>query len=584
MLGLKPRVLVSYYGVNTTRAEGVTDLLRTTGGVDGKLIVRDLGEGRGTGVKGLVEVEIGHDEDVSEVLTSVVHEIPPQVAAVFGIEVGWVEDGIVRGGWGGGEGREKEREDMMGRVGKVNCVKLMDLANMGTAARHFNGRLLEAVEKGGEGNITDSRVGMIISDAVRGKHEAWIVGVVEPGLGDARKTLKTLKVVDSWRAGCPVVPSHTDESLYYEAKDVGEKLRVEEFQAFELSVGGTGEGGGESYLEEYEGGYQSPGREGGEKGRSIDEEIIPDTFTPKTSTPRTPAQTRTFTPRSQGKATLFGEGHEVQSTLFKALEERQGENLSLEREVGALQSTVAALQFERDELKTKLKGALGSTLGQRDRGRLRKALGEVRDYEVYKGVMEQALRKLKEELEGTVKERDRLRGKVERMDGIGRRIKKECFEVKKANSRMSSELEMLLAEKLEAQSEARRYKEMHADVETRAKAAAREVGRLRVENRELGEEAGKAKRRLSRVIVESYKGGSPGKAGGSPMKAGVSSIPLDEEAPDRSPTRGVSAKEWREGLRKGVEGGGEGGKRQETNERLNRAQGNLNAARKIMFT
>ena len=60
---------------------------------------------------------------------------------------------------------------------------------------------------------------------------------------------------------------------------------------------------------------------------------------------------------------------------------------------------------------------------------------------------------------------------------------------------MSSELEMLLAEKLEAQSEARRYKEMHAEVETRAKAAAREVGRLRVENRELGEEAGKAKRR-----------------------------------------------------------------------------------------
>ncbi|GMH72062.1 hypothetical protein TrRE_jg4104, partial [Triparma retinervis] len=438
-LGLRSRVLISYYSISTTRSEGVTDLLRSTF-VDKSLIVRDRGDGRGAGVKGLVEIEIGPNDDVGDVLNSVSVASDPTVVTVFNVEVGWVRGAAV-GGVGGCEGgREGERDELEGKVGRASVVKLMDLDNMGTAGRGYNKRFMESLGRGDGGSITDSRVGMVVSDLIRGRHGGWVVGVVEPGLGEAAKTLKVLK----------------------------------------------------------------------------------------------------------------------------------GENLELEQEVGVLQKTVAELQFERDELKTRLKGVEGDNLGRKDRAKLRRALADVRDYEIYKGVMEQALGKLKKELEGTGRERDALRGRAERLEGMGRRLKKECFEIKKTNVRMEGELEMLLAEKLEAQEEARRYKEMYEEMEGRMKAAAKEVGRLRVENKGLGEEASKAKRRLSRVIVDNYKTeGSPGK--GSPGKA----------AAGVNPKRGVSAKEWRE-EKEGKKG--QVGKRQDTNESLNRAQGNLNAARRIMFT
>jgi len=268
--------------------------------------------------------------------------------------------------------------------------------------------------------------------------------------------------------------------LYYERREdkEGDLLKVEEFM-------------------DSPGGETVPSSMG---GRSPFPSSPPKT-TPYSMVPTSNGYSRRGTPSSpnrgngSGGVELFGEGRKVPGTLFKALEERQADNLELEGKVGNLQRTLQEVRFERDELKTRLEGREGTSLNKRDRARLRKALGEVRDYEVYKGVMEQALKKLKDALEESRREEERVKGRLERAEGRGRKGQKEMFELRKKVTRMEGELEMVLAEKLQCQEERDRLKVANGELEGRMKAAVKEVGRLRVENRNLTEEAGAAKRR-----------------------------------------------------------------------------------------
>jgi folate-binding Fe-S cluster repair protein YgfZ len=112
--------------------------------------------------------------------------------------------------------------------------------------------------------------------------------------------------------------------------------------------------------------------------------------------------------------------------LSLALEASRAECAALRIAHTHTHNALTETQAAYDSLLIQLKEE-GSMLSQRDRDRYKAALKDLRDYEIYKEVVEAAMEKLQRELENVVKENRDLRTSREQEERIGLKHKRFVF-------------------------------------------------------------------------------------------------------------------------------------------------------------
>ncbi|GMI39108.1 hypothetical protein TeGR_g7041, partial [Tetraparma gracilis] len=190
----------------------------------------------------------------------------------------------------------------------------------------------------------------------------------------------------------------------------------------------------------------------------------------------------------------------VPTTLLAALESKQLENQDLRSQVAALQQAAAEVQFEREELRARLRTE-GGGLKDKDRARLRKALAEVKDYEVYKDVMEQTFHRMKTDIEELTKDRDKFAARCEKLEGFFRREKSEGQQKGKKIASLEQKVEMLDIERRAAEGEYGKLDKEFVAAGKAQRAQAKELARAKAELQGKDRELQAAKERISKMAV-----------------------------------------------------------------------------------
>lgn len=219
----------------------------------------------------------------------------------------------------------------------------------------------------------------------------------------------------------------------------------------------------------------------------------------------------------------------------------------------------------------------GGALKTKDRAALRRALGEVKDYEVYKEVMEQTFHRMKSDISELTKDRDRYASKLERCETAFRKERSEVVKLKKTIGQLQVTVDQHKSEALNYSEQYGKAREENLETQRKFKIAARELLKLREKNAQQEAELEAAKRRISRIIVDKH--GEGGVVGGrkrnkSPVKGKSPSAKALVQAANR---KVMSPQKWAE------KDGSTRAKQNNTMDSLSRAEGSLNAARRIMF-
>jgi hypothetical protein len=361
--------------------------------------------------------------------------------------------------------------------------------------------------------LTQSRVGLLLTDGLLGRQALEVVTVLNPELEGVQAGGRLLSFFDSL-AGFISDAAANDDSNNDTIQDESFYSQVNESRVMDAD---------ELALSPSQQRIRSP---------------------PK----RVPANTSTNTPTSIVEAA-------VPKTLFKALEIKQEENIALQCKLDNMDKLLQELRFENDEYKTKFIDS-GGTLNNNDKKKLANALRQVRDYEVYKNVMESTFVKMKDDIENLVKDRDGYKKRMERAEAF---FRKEKGERGKVERKLRQVEEGLVEKGIELKSVGDSFGALEGEYDKLMKAhkaALKELGRMKVAVSERDDELKAAKSRISRMIVNHQKDKEEKKEAGE----------AEERVMQMST---VPPKKVFE--RRGVE------------ERLSRAQGSLEAARRIMY-
>jgi len=212
----------------------------------------------------------------------------------------------------------------------VTVVSLASLENVGALGREWLRSYRNTLATGTLEDLFGTRLGMLLYDGFKGVAKLCVCVVVDPGLEKAKESLATL------RLGAEMV-------------EFGERCR--KVQVEELGSHPTGDDDKDLAVQNYD-----------RNDPNVSTSSFYSTYHNDEVEPRSPQPPRP--PEST---------HAVPATLLAALESKQSENVALQEEIRVLQATVQEMQFEREEMVTRL-NVEGGGLSQKDRGRLRKAV------------------------------------------------------------------------------------------------------------------------------------------------------------------------------------------------------------------
>ena len=252
----------------------------------------------------------------------------------------------------------------------------------------------------------------------------------------------------------------------------------------------------------------------------------------------------------------------VPATLYRALEAKQARNAALSEEVLTLKVLIESLTSERLSLLERISEE-GGTLKARDRVLLRQALSDVKDYEVYKDVMDQTFTRMKSDVEALSEERDRAQGRAERLDAARRAASAALAAAKRVVTRLEAEAGASRAERDKERDGREVERREREEVDRKHKHALKEIVRLKTALGEREEDIVVLKGRAGRLAAGPaglHEHLGKGGAGG-----------VNTTATSRA---GASPKEWKNIHSSAAD---------TIQASLSRAEGNLNAARKIMF-
>lgn len=149
---------------------------------------------------------------------------------------------------------------------------------------------------------------------------------------------------------------------------------------------------------------------------------------------------------------------EQERFLSSALEQSQEEIKSLKANLDAAISRYETCQSAYDALVLQLREE-GSMLMKKDQERYRKALRDLRDYEIYKEVMEAAIVKVQSEFENVSKENKDIRAKLNSRDAILRKGTKDSIKNHKDLIEAKKRIESLENETKELKKQLRKAKQ-----------------------------------------------------------------------------------------------------------------------------
>ena len=574
----RSRAKVSWYGLCTTKREGITDFVANATSnsaelqqphINPNLILRDAGNGMGVTCNGVSELEIKSEDDVKN-FCSVVSEgtLDPTFCNVFTVTVEKVP--LMKKTISSADLEYLDNEVDVTPV-RLTFVTLQSTArNVSPVATKYKDSFVEtlrclargALPEGNSSYLSSSRLLMLLSDMLLGKSFGAVVAIVDPNLDEHGSSLKTFALVEEIVSAVSSVSGDDYDVVtncsaqHDECDDSDDVSYAYAAPAASSSFACLSESGTPTKMEELA---------ANDGGPSIDINDIASPL-PSSSSPR--AFPAPFTPE-EGDSGFVAD---VPHTLLKALETRQTENLELENKVGNLEQTVQELRYERDELKARVSGESGAALARKDRAKLRKALSELKEYDIYKGVMEQTFNRMKKDIEEISREREGYANKLEKLET---RLRKEIStnaQQRKAIVRLERSAEMHLSEKISAVEERDKLRVAHAEMSKKMKLAGREIAKLREGNARKDDELQAAKRRISRVIVDRK-------------------LEKDEAILSSSKNSDVVSKAGNRGKAAAASDVADASKnfilatnqRQNVRESLSRAEGNLNAARKIMM-
>ncbi|GMH77584.1 hypothetical protein TrST_g5716 [Triparma strigata] len=578
----KNRVTINWYSLHVTKGEGIVDMLKSSvaaGSLDisPDLIMKDCGSGRGVAIPELWEIEIRSSNDIKDILRRVranSASINPLLHNVFTVTLEKLP--INTSHIGAGKTYHAEgAEEVDTTPVKLTIVTLASLKNQSKLGNKWLVNFEETLDRLSNGvvekygyvpSLNTSRLDMLLSDMLLGRDQGTVMAVVDPGLNECEVSLKVLKLVEKVKVSAREV---TGEEEGEEEKTTTKPKPQQQLQFTSPT----------QYSQNESSIYYPAGGLDSDDSNSSNGLSMP--VSPQAAA--VPQSVENSTVKNQDAAESFAEqlaeARAVPQSIFNALELRQRENIELENKITNFQRTVAELQFERDDLKMKLAGE-GGALKTKDRAALRKALGEVKDYEVYKEVMEQTFHRMKNDIAELTKDRDRYATKLERCETALRKERSEVVKLKKTIGKMEVAVDQHKSEALSYSDQYGKAREENLETQRKFKIAARELLKLREKNSQQEAELEAAKRRISRIIVDKHgEGGIVGanKAGGrSPVK---DKSPSAKALVQHANRKVMSPQKWKE-----KEGAmSNRAKKNNTMDSLSRAEGSLNAARRIMF-